>query len=70
MIVGDTNLGTQAFQRVTTVERQLQNVGNIAARAPRQTFDQEARAPAPLRRVSTQTKQQRRILASQPVEYL
>src|SRR5574340_722953 len=69
-VILDAGVLAQAAQTVAAVQRQAGDGVGVAARAPRQAFEEEAQAPRPLPPVGVRPEQQRRILAAQPFEQL
>mgnify|MGYP003349798780 CR=1 FL=1 len=68
MIVVKRGTGTQLLQLLTRIQRQPERQSGIGTTAPGQALVQKAQPPQPLRRIGTQTEQQRCIFTSEPAQ--
>ena len=70
LVVLDAGGRAQLLQRRAAVERELHDLRDVLARAPRQALGQEAQAPRPLVRIHAQPEEQRRVVPPDPLQDL
>ena len=70
LVVLDPGRAPQLLQAVARVEREVQALDRVAARARRQAFEQELQPPPPLARIEPQPEQERRVFPAQPLQDL
>ena len=70
VVVVQIKFRAQFAQQPARIKTELDDFCDVGARATRPAFHEEVQAPAPLRRIESRPKQERRVVSGEPAQHL